>query len=435
MNGIPTVAGRSRLGALAGLLALAFAAPGVSAQNNNTQTPPPPTITSPGDGSTLSSPDRVTVRGTAAALTKGSVKVKLTHLQGGKRVSPWGGTVERPFSVSNGQWEVTLNLSPGKIQRGWQDVRYEISASVRWDKRPEQHHVSDASSRSASIEVFPPSQPDPLPTAPPAPVIQTPGTSTPLAHRTQFDATGTGTPGNRVQLTSVLLYALEGRPTYEHRDNTGSATPTVGADGKWRARLNAGNAEANYVNARVRVTAKEIHRENSALVSPEAVIEVPVEVPEKRAPTIQERALLPTGAGPIREPTLSAAQREALLHRRALITAPADGDRVSGTMQISGTAEPGSNLQVSVKRLLPSRAPARGGRPRPGSAGARTGQDLGTFTARANSSGEWRVRTATLPTQGADRDLEIEISVVEVPAAGSTAPMHPPHTVIAIQGD
>lgn len=434
MSGQPKSTRRFRFRALTALLALLVAAPTAFANTNTANVPPAPTVTSPAAGSRLADPSKVTVRGGAPSFTKATVTVRVFHVRNGRRIDG-GQHLTKGATVSNGQWQATFDLP--RMQRGWEDVRYEISAVLHWDKRPEQHHITEKPSAATVVEVFPQSQPEPLPTAPPAPVIQTPTSSTILPADKQFVINGTGTPGNRVRVATELLYALDTRPAYEFKSNSASTTVTVGSNGAWQASAPSGRTRDNYVNARNRITATELHRENNSLASNATIRDVPVEVPAKRALTPQEAARasvdaqIPAGITmSAREEARIAATRDALTRPAPKVTTPAADSRVNGTMEVSGTAAPGSNLRINVKRTIASRS-RPGGKPVPPRSGA--GDDLGTFTAKTNADGTWRIRAVTLPTiremENAP-DVDIVVSVVEVHADGSSGT---PHTVSATQ--
>src|SRR5690606_10208851 len=105
---------------------------------------------------------------------------------------------------------------------------------------------------------------------------------------------------------------------------------------------------------------------------------------------------------------MTPAERAALMRQVAKVTSPTDQSTVRGSVEPKGTAEPGSNLEVSVKRVG---APAL--RVRGKSSTKPAVQDLGTFTTRANSSGEWKIRPVTLPALRNDSiDMNVIISVV-----------------------
>lgn len=423
------------LRAMTALLVLMFAAPAAFADTTKSSVPPPPIVTSPTEGSRLPHPDKITIKGTAPGLTKVSAKVRVSHVRNGKRVD--GQSVgPRPATISNGQWQVDLGLP--SMQRGWVDVRYTITAVQYWDKRPEQHHVTDKPSVETTLDVFPQAQPEPLPVAPPPPVIQTPTSGTLLKREPNIHITGTGTPGNQVHVSTQLFYALENEPSHERKNNGSSWKGDIDKNGKWQTHLGYGGfTEPGYVNARVRIVAKEIHREKDSLVSHEAIREVPVEVPAKREPTQAEiRQAAIASAMPAdkvaeiqRREVMTSGVREALLRPMTRITAPADNSSVGETLNVSGTAAPGSNLQVSVKRVLQSARPEKG---KPVVRRPAATQDLGTFTAKANSKGEWKIRTVTLPAVRESADAPaIEISVVELLADGKQSA---PHTITAKQG-
>ncbi|MGV8940714.1 MAG: hypothetical protein ACOH1P_04140 [Lysobacter sp.] len=407
------------------LLVLMFAAPAAFADTTKSSVPPPPVVTSPTEGSRLPHPDKITIKGTAPGLTKVSARVRVSHVQSGRRV--YGHTVgPKGASVTNGQWQVDLGLP--SMQRGWVDVRYTITAVQYWDKRPEQHHVTDKPSAETTVDVFPQAQPEPLPVAPPAPVIQTPTSGTLLKREPNIHITGTGTPGNQVQVSTQLFYAVESNPKYEHKNPGSSWKGTIDKNGKWDTHLGYGGFTASdYVNPRVRIVAKEVHRESASLVSHETIREVPVEVPAKREPTEAEtRAALIGQALPHNRVIEIDPRARDLLLRPASprITAPADKSSVGGELNVSGTAAPDSNLQVSVKRR--SRPVRESFKPRPDSV-----QDLGTFTTRTGSNGEWKIRPVTLPpVRGSTNNPTIEVSVVELLADGNKSS---PHTVTAQQ--
>lgn len=436
----PKMAGRLRARGVAALLALVFAAPIAFASSSDRNPPPPPVVTSPTPNSRLPDPKIVTIKGLGTSLGNVRLRVDVSHVSNGKRVDARRGNNRGNLGVpvpSDGkEWKVDMELP--KMDRGWVDVRYTITAQQYWNKERSQHHISDAGSTEVTFDVFPQAQPEPLPVAPPPPVIHTPTSGTLLKREPNIHITGTGTPGNRVHVATRLFYALESNPGYEHKNNGSSTTVDVDKSGKWQVHLGYGGfTEPGYVNARARIVAKEIHREKDSLVSHETIREVPVEVPAKRAPTQAEiRQAAIASAMPAdkmaeiqRREVMTSGVREALLRPMARITAPADNSSVGETLNVSGTAAPGSNLQVSVKRKLRPASRA-GGKPMPSRGGS--AEDLGTFTARADSKGVWKIRPVTLPTvRDSANAPAIEITVVELFAGGKQST---PHTVTVKQG-
>ncbi len=430
MEGTPKLAlgfcKRGMIGVL--LMAFALLVPVAAANSGDSPPPPPPTVTSPSADSRLPNPKKVTVRGTAPAFTKVSVKVGVTRVRNGKLVEERS-VGPRGMKVSNGQWEVDMDLPD--MQRGWDDVRYKITATLYWDKRPEQHLVSDKPSEATIVWVYPQAQPEPLPVAPARPEILTPSSSSLLQREPNFSITGTGTPGNQIHVSTRLHFAMENRPTYEFSPYGQSDKVTVDKSGKWGTVLGYGGfTEPGYVNARVRITVTESHRENHSLVSPEVVREVPVEVPPKgpsapptRAEIISNAVKLPDHviASSKRMDAMSAAERASLLKRPSpMVTSPDAHSAVSGSVEPKGTAAPGSNLQINVKRVASAPGRVRG-KSRPSMAS----QDLGTFTTTANASGDWSVSPVTLPTLKSDAmDVTVVVSVVEINADGSSGTAH-----------
>lgn len=433
-------AGRLRFQGVIALLALVFATPIAFASTGSRAAPPPPTVTSPSPNSRLPDPRKVTIKGNGTSLAHVMLRIDVSHVANGRRVDAKRGNNRGNLGVSvpaNGQgWQVEMELP--KMDRGWVDVRYTITAQQFWNKERFQDHISGDGSTKVTFDVFPQAQPEPLPVAPPPPVIQTPTSGTLLRREPNIHITGTGTPGNQVHVSTQLFYAMESSPSHERKNGGISQKVTVEKNGTWQTYLGYGGfTEPTYVNARVRIVAKETHREKSSLVSHETIREVPVEVPAKRAPTQAEiRQAAIVSAVPAdkvaeiqRREVMTSGVREALLRPMTRITAPANNSSVGETLNVSGTAAPGSNLQVGVKRVLQSARPEKG---KPVVRRPAATQDLGTFTAKANSKGEWKIRAVALPAVRESANAPaIEITVVELLAGGKQST---PHTITVKQG-
>src|SRR5690606_19765083 len=115
--------------------------------------------------------------------------------------------------------------------------------------------------------------------------IQTPTPGTLLKREGNFQVTGTGTPGNTIDVRTELIYATESNPTYEHKNSSAGNKATIDRSGNWTVTTSApGYTEPDYVNARVVIAARERHREDQSLASHETLREVSIEVPPRREP-------------------------------------------------------------------------------------------------------------------------------------------------------